>query len=116
MARTSSSRSAPEDSRISSIWTAVGGRGTLIGPIIGAFLVNGSKSWFTQAVPEYWLFFLGLLFVLVTLFLPRGVIALFDRIRPRARGADEGAPATPPSPPTGAASAPVAAGTTEGRA
>lgn len=110
------SEMSPANSIEVAIWTAVGGRGTLIGPIIGAFLVNGAKSWFTQAFPEYWLFFLGLLFVLVTLFLPRGVIALFDRIRPRARGADEGAPATPPSPPTGAASAPVAAGTTEGRA
>jgi urea transport system permease protein len=110
------SEMSPANSIEVAIWTAVGGRGTLIGPIIGAFLVNGAKSWFTQAFPEYWLFFLGLLFVLVTLFLPRGVIALFDRIRPRARGADEGAPAAAPSPTSGAASAPVAAGTTEGRA
>jgi urea transport system permease protein len=110
------SEMSPANSIEVAIWTAVGGRGTLIGPIIGAFLVNGAKSWFTQAFPEYWLFFLGLLFVLVTLFLPRGVIALFDRIRPRARGADEGAPAPAPSPTSGAASAPVAAGTTEGRA
>jgi urea transport system permease protein len=110
------SEMSPANSIEVAIWTAVGGRGTLIGPIIGAFLVNGAKSWFTQAFPEYWLFFLGLLFVLVTLFLPRGVIALFDRIRPRARGADEGAPASAPSPTSGAASAPVAAGTTEGRA
>jgi urea transport system permease protein len=58
------------------IWTAVGGRGTLIGPILGAFLVNGAKSWFTVAFPEFWLFFLGLLFILVTLFLPAGVIGL----------------------------------------
>src|SRR5664279_5728142 len=56
------------------IWTAVGGRGTLIGPIAGAFIVNGAKSWFTQAFPEFWLFFLGLLFILVTIFLPRGVV------------------------------------------
>ena len=110
------SEMSPANSIEVAIWTAVGGRGTLIGPIIGAFLVNGAKSWFTQAFPEYWLFFLGLLFVLVTLFLPRGVIALFDRIRPRARGADEGASAPAPSPTSGAASAPVAAGTTEGRA
>ena len=56
------------------IWTAVGGRATLIGPIIGAFFVNGAKSWFTQAFPEFWLYFLGLLFVLVTLFLPDGIV------------------------------------------
>jgi urea transport system permease protein len=62
------------------IWAAVGGRGTLIGPLIGAFLVNGAKSFFTAAIPEYWLFFLGLLFVLVTLLLPKGVIGLFDTL------------------------------------
>ena len=56
------------------IWTAVGGRATLIGPIIGAFFVNGAKSWFTVAFPEFWLYFLGLLFVLVTLFLPNGIV------------------------------------------
>jgi urea transport system permease protein len=67
---------SPANSIEVAIWTAVGGRGTLIGPVIGAFLVNGAKSWFTQAFPEYWLFFLGLLFVLVTLFLPRGVVSL----------------------------------------
>ena len=63
------------------IWAAVGGRATLVGPIIGAFFVNGAKSWFTVAFPEIWLFFLGLLFILVTLFLPRGVIGLLRRKR-----------------------------------
>jgi urea transport system permease protein len=61
------------------IWAAVGGRATLIGPIIGAFFVNGAKSWFTQAFPEYWLFFLGALFIAVTLFLPQGIVGLFRR-------------------------------------
>jgi urea transport system permease protein len=56
------------------IWTAVGGRGTLIGPIIGAVLVNAGKTYFTGAFPEIWLFALGGLFVLVTLFLPKGVV------------------------------------------
>ena len=58
------------------IWTAVGGRASLIGPIIGAFFVNGAKSWFTQAFPEFWLYFLGALFIAVTLFLPQGIIGL----------------------------------------
>ena len=62
------------------IWTAVGGRATLIGPIVGAFFVNGAKSWFTVAFPEYWLFFLGALFIAVTLFLPDGLVGLFRRI------------------------------------
>jgi len=59
------------------IWAAVGGRGTLIGPIVGAFFVNGAKSWFTQVFPEYWLYFLGVLFIAVTLFLPQGIVGLF---------------------------------------
>jgi urea transport system permease protein len=61
------------------IWAAVGGRGTLIGPIIGAFFVNGAKSWFTQAFPEFWLYFLGALFIAVTIFLPQGIIGLLRR-------------------------------------
>ena len=63
------------------IWAAVGGRATLIGPIVGAFFVNGAKSWFTVAFPEYWLFFLGALFIAVTLFLPQGLIGLLRRRR-----------------------------------
>jgi len=58
------------------IWTAVGGRATLIGPIVGAFFVNGAKSWFTQAFPEFWLYALGAMFIAVTLFLPQGIVGL----------------------------------------
>jgi len=61
------------------IWAAVGGRATLVGPILGAFFVNGAKSWFTVAFPEFWLFFLGLLFIVVTLFLPDGLVGLLKR-------------------------------------
>jgi len=56
------------------IWTAVGGRGTLIGPIVGGILVNAGKTLFTGAWPDYWLFALGGLFILVTLFLPKGIV------------------------------------------
>jgi len=66
------------------IWAAVGGRATLIGPIVGAFFVNGAKSWFTQAFPEYWLYFLGALFIAVTLFLPNGIVGLFRKKGERA--------------------------------
>ena len=62
------------------IWAAVGGRGTLVGPIVGAFFVNGAKSWFTQAFPEFWLYFLGGLFIAVTLFLPHGIVGLVRRL------------------------------------
>jgi urea transport system permease protein len=56
------------------IWVAVGGRGTLIGPVVGAVLVNFAKSYLTGAIPEVWLFALGGLFIAVTLFLPRGIV------------------------------------------
>ena len=52
-----------------------------IGPIVGAFIVNGAKSWLTVAYPEYWLYFLGLLFIAVTLFLPHGVVGLLKNFR-----------------------------------
>jgi urea transport system permease protein len=54
---------APGNSIEAVIWVAVGGRGTIVGPIIGALLVNAGKSYFTGALPEYWLFALGGLFV-----------------------------------------------------
>ncbi len=65
---------APANSIEVVVWTAVGGRGTLIGPIIGALMVNAGKSYFTGAFPELWLFALGSLFIGVTLFLPKGVV------------------------------------------
>src|SRR5437870_13590537 len=75
------SEMSPANSIEIAIWTAVGGRGTLFGPVLGAALVNLGKSWFTQALPEYWLFVLGLLFIMVTLFLPRGIAGLLARRR-----------------------------------
>lgn len=63
---------APAVSIEMAVWVALGGRGTLVGALAGAGIVNGAKSWFTAAYPELWLFFLGALFIFVTLFLPRG--------------------------------------------
>jgi len=77
------SEMSPANSIEIAIWAAVGGRGTLFGPILGAFAVNGAKSWFTVAFPQFWLYFLGLLFVLVTLFLPRGLMGLLELVRRR---------------------------------
>jgi len=65
------------------IWAAVGGRGTLIGPIVGAFFVNGAKSWFTQAFPEFWLYVLGAMFIAVTLF-PQGIVGLVRKVKGKA--------------------------------
>jgi len=61
------------------IWVAVGGRGTLIGAVAGAVLVNYAKTFFTGALPEVWLYALGSMFVLTTLFLPRGIMGLIPR-------------------------------------
>ena len=58
------------------VWVAVGGRGTLIGPVIGAVTVNALKSWATRAYPDLWLLFLGLTFILVTLFMPKGIVGI----------------------------------------
>jgi urea transport system permease protein len=79
------------------VWTAVGGRATIVGPIIGAILVNTGKSYFTAALPEFWLFALGGLFVAVTLFLPKGVLGLWDQWQ--ARRAEKQARAAPPAAP-----------------
>jgi len=67
------------------IWAAVGGRASLIGPIVGAFFVNGAKSWFTQVFPEFWLYFLGALFIAVTLFLPNGIVGLAAKLNGRKK-------------------------------
>ncbi len=77
------------------VWAAVGGRGTLIGPIIGAILVNVGKSYFTGAFPDLWLFALGGLFIFVTLFLPKGIVgtvqAYLAKRKDYAREADKDA-------------------------
>ncbi len=77
------SEMSPANSIEIAIWAAVGGRATLIGPIVGAFIVNGAKSWLTVAAPEFWLYFLGALFIAVTLFLPNGVVGLVKKIKER---------------------------------
>jgi urea transport system permease protein len=66
------------------IWVAVGGRGTLVGAVLGAIVVNFAKTYFTGVFPEYWLFGLGALFVLVTLFLPKGILGWFGGLRRKA--------------------------------
>lgn len=58
------------------VWVAVGGRGTLIGPIIGAIGINALRSWATHAYPDSWLIILGLIFLIVVLFLPGGIVSL----------------------------------------
>ncbi|HWW01206.1 MAG TPA: urea ABC transporter permease subunit UrtC [Candidatus Acidoferrum sp.] len=84
------SEMAPDKSLEAVVWVAVGGRGTLIGPVLGAIGVNALKSWTTRAFPDLWLLILGTLFVLVTVFMPKGIVgvpgqlqALRRRFRPK---------------------------------
>ena len=74
----------PSNSIEMAIWVAVGGRGTLGGALAGAFLVNGAKSWCTGAFPDLWLYMLGTLFVVVTLFCPGGVFSIVRVLSKRA--------------------------------
>ena len=71
----------PANSIEMAIWVAVGGRGSLIGAVIGAWIVAGGKSWLTNTIPSAWLYVLGALFVVVTLFLPRGLVGLVPKLR-----------------------------------
>jgi urea transport system permease protein len=75
----------PANSIEAVIWVAVGGRGTLIGAVIGAVVVNFAKTTLTGSFPEIWLFVLGGVFIVVTLFMPRGLIGLFASVARRLR-------------------------------
>jgi urea transport system permease protein len=90
---------SPGNSIEIAIWVAVGGRGTLLGAIIGAVVVNFLKTWLTGSMPEAWLFVLGGLFVLVTLALPEGILGVAGRLRLKPHS-------PPPAPVTGEESAP----------
>ncbi len=82
---------SPANSIEAVIWVAVGGRGTLVGAALGGVGVNALETWFTTLAPEAWLFALGALFILVTIFLPRGILgewsAMLARWRERRREA-----------------------------
>ena len=79
------SEMAPEKSLEAVVWCAVGGRGSLVGPIIGAVTVNGLKSYATRAFAEQWLYILGGMFILIVLFMPKGIVGLPDQLRGLAR-------------------------------
>ena len=94
---------SPANSIEAVIWVAVGGRGTLIGAVSGALVVNYGKTTFTSGIlAPYWLFVLGGLFILVTLFLPKGIVGTFRDVWPRLRKRSAEA-----SPPPGAAPKPA---------
>jgi len=74
------SEMGPDKSLEAVVWVAVGGRGTLIGPILGAFGVNAFKSWATRAYPDLWQILLGALFVFVTIFMPKGLVGVPEQL------------------------------------
>jgi urea transport system permease protein len=99
------SEMAPDRSLEAVVWVAVGGRGTLVGPIVGAVSVNALKSWATRAYPDLWLIILGTLFILVVLFLPGGLVSLpgkaafhWQRLRGGSRPPDDERQPTPAKP------------------
>ncbi|WP_216830826.1 urea ABC transporter permease subunit UrtC [Alkalihalobacterium elongatum] len=67
------------------LWVAIGGRGTLIGPVIGAIVTNVAKTHFSEAYPDMWLYFVGTVFVVVVLFLPGGLMSLVSKIKSKLR-------------------------------
>lgn len=88
---------SPQASIEIAIWVAVGGRDTILGPVLGAFLVNGMKTWLTGAAPELWLFVLGGLFVLVTLMLPKGLVGIAELFTRQPKPSRAAAPAAEPT-------------------
>ncbi len=107
---------APANSIEAVIWVAVGGRGTLTGAVLGAFVVNYAKTYFTSGfLAPYWLFMLGGLFIGTTLLMPRGIIGTYNNWRGNraeaksaaasSAAAEDGAIATAGAPPSAAPSA-----------
>ena len=90
---------APGNSIEAVIWVAVGGRGTLTGAVLGAFVVNYAKTFFTTGwLAPYWLFVLGGLFIAVTLLLPRGIVGTYEWWRERRAEKQTHSTSRPPAP------------------
>jgi urea transport system permease protein len=95
----------PDKSLEAVVWVAVGGRGTLAGPVLGAVVVNALKSWATRAIPDLWLILLGGLFLLFVLFLPGGLVSLPNKLRElRSRLGKKSPDTTPTAAPNASAS------------
>lgn len=75
------SEMTPDKSLEAVVWVAVGGRGTLVGPILGAITINALKSWATRAIPDLWLILLGSLFLVIVLFMPKGLVGIPGQLR-----------------------------------
>jgi urea transport system permease protein len=98
------SEMTPDKSLEAVVWVAMGGRGTLVGPVVGAVSVNALKSWATRAYPDLWLIILGVAFVLVVMFMPKGIVGLPGQIadilrRLRPKRSRDSTPADTTQPP-----------------
>lgn len=65
------------------LWVAIGGRHSIFGAVLGALLTNGMKSYLSEYYPDIWLYFLGALFMIVVLYLPKGIVGLFEKLGTR---------------------------------
>jgi urea transport system permease protein len=63
------------------IWVAIGGRATLLGPVIGALIVNFAKTGLSENMPDFWWYFYGFLFIAATLIFPKGIIGFFQNYK-----------------------------------
>ncbi len=90
------SEMTPDKSLEAVVWCAVGGRGTLIGPVLGAVGVNALKSWATRAYPDLWLIILGGMFIIVVVLMPKGLVGLPGQIMQFARWIKSRREADPP--------------------
>ncbi len=90
------SEMTPEKSLEAVVWVALGGRGTLVGPVVGAVSVNALKSWATRAYPDLWVLILGGSFVLVVMFLPRGIVGIPDQVKSAIKRFRRSRPQAPP--------------------
>ncbi len=91
------SEMTPDKSLEAVVWCAVGGRGTLVGPIIGAISINALKSYATRAFPDLWLLILGGMFIVIVLFLPGGLVSLPARVKAAYERLRKTAPPSEPS-------------------
>ena len=79
------SEMSPDKSLEAVVWVAVGGRGNMLGPILGAVGINGLKSFATHSFAEQWPYIIGFLFIFVTVFMPKGIIGLPAQFREMKR-------------------------------
>jgi len=67
------------------LWVAIGGRATLIGPVLGAIVINLARTGLSENYPDIWSYFLGILFIVGVIFMPEGLMGLFKQVSKKVR-------------------------------